>query len=56
MKKFIKKTKPLRKVTAAGDGNADLLLYKADEILDPLFVRLDNVHKKTFLKHLKELV
>jgi hypothetical protein len=56
LKKFIKKTKPLRKVTAAGDGNADLLLYKADEILDPLFVRLDNVHKKTFLKHLKELV
>ena len=56
LKKFIKKNEPLRKVTQAGDGKADLLLYKAKAILEPLFFRVDNIQKKEFIKHLKSVI
>ena len=56
LKKFIKKTTPFREVTQAGDGNADLLLYKTDAILGPLFVRVDNISKSKFLKYLVNMI
>jgi len=40
LKEFCKEHKPLRKVGAAGDGNASILLYKTDHILT-IFERLD---------------
>jgi hypothetical protein len=41
LRKFVGETPPLRRVERAGDGNANLLLYRARDILPPIFVGLD---------------
>ncbi len=56
LKEFIKNNKAFRKVFQAGDGNADLLLYKASAILDSAFYRIDNVDKKEFIEFLESKI
>lgn len=54
LRKFILKTQPLKVVKNAGDGNADLLLYKNSTILD-IFNRIDNIDDKEYLCTLLKL-
>ena len=49
LKEFCKEHKPLRKVGAAGDGNASIFLYKTDDILK-IFGRIDGCQKKQLNK------
>lgn len=42
LKDFVKEEKPVKTVMNAGDGNASILLYKKDYILDKIFTRLDS--------------
>jgi hypothetical protein len=43
LKQYIKDNKPFRTITDAGDGNANLFLYKADKILSDIFIRIDKL-------------
>lgn len=58
VREFIKDVAPFRSVKNAGDKNANLFLYKEDDILGPLFIRIDNISKdealKVIKKHLKD--
>lgn len=45
LKKFVNTVKPERIVIGAGDGNADIMLYKLDLILPAVFIRVDNLGK-----------
>lgn len=56
LKDYIKKHKPLRVVENAGDGNANLYLYRDVEILEAIFKRIDNSTEEEIKKILKELV
>ncbi len=55
LRQYIKANKPLRVVTKAGDGNAELYLYKDFDILKE-FTRLDNIDKDQFNKEIKGLL
>tara|TARA_Y100001938_G_scaffold150500_1_gene241727 strand:+ start:3561 stop:4082 length:522 start_codon:yes stop_codon:yes gene_type:complete len=52
LKEFISETEPLRRVKRAGDGNAEILLFKTDDILH-IFNRIDGFdkNKKDFLRN-----
>jgi len=52
LKKFVEDTPPFRTIACGGDDNATLLLFKADIILDEIFVPLSD--KETWLKMLEE--
>lgn len=54
MKNFINSKKPLRIIEKAGDGNATILLYRKDEILDEIFTRVDELDKEQFDKAISE--
>ena len=56
LKEFIQNNKADRKVTQAGDGNADILLYKAKSILSSAFYRIDNVKKTEFIEFLENKI
>ena len=49
LKEFCKEHKPLRRVGAAGDGNASILLYKTEDILE-IFERIDECSKTQLQK------
>jgi Holliday junction resolvase len=43
LKEYISTHKPFRTIISGGDGNADMYLYKADEILPAIFIRCDTL-------------
>jgi len=55
LKEFCKEHKPLRKVGAAGDGNASILLYKTEDILT-IFERIDGCHKEQLQSKISSLL
>lgn len=50
LKEFIKSNKPFRVITAGGDDNASMYLYKKDFILPSVFHRVDGLTKDEFLQ------
>jgi hypothetical protein len=56
LKSYIKNNTPFRTVSAAGDGNAELHLYKSDIILPAIFHRIDNISEEQKKKIIKELI
>ena len=46
LKSFVSKTTPFRTVDNAGDGNANILLFKAEDILSKIFYRIDHLTGK----------
>lgn len=45
LRQFVEKEKPFRLVSAAGDKNADIILYKKDHLFS-VFTRIDQDHKE----------
>ena len=43
LKDYIKNNKPLRTIKKAGDGNATIMLYKANKIFKDCFFRIENL-------------
>lgn len=56
LKLFMINTKPLRIITAGGDGNASLFLYEKHTVLNTVLVRLDNLPPVVFLETLTMLL
>jgi len=52
LKEFIEKNEPVKRVKSAGDGNAEILLFKTEDILY-IFNRIDGYskNKKDFLRN-----
>tara|TARA_R110002051_G_scaffold316512_2_gene396214 strand:+ start:1860 stop:2348 length:489 start_codon:yes stop_codon:yes gene_type:complete len=46
LKSFVSKTTPFRTVDNAGDGNANILLFKAEDVLPQVFHRIDHLTGK----------
>jgi len=55
LKEYVKNNEPYKNIQKAGDGNADLKLYKIDSIL-PLFSRLDTLNEKKIKETILELL
>lgn len=43
LKSYVKSTTPHKTINKAGDGNAELYLYRIDDILPAIFTRIDNI-------------
>ena len=56
LKQYIKNNKPWKKLLNVGDGNANIYLYKADNILTDIFHRIDNISIENKKKIIKELI
>lgn len=57
LKKFLKKAEPCRLIYSGGDGNADLMLFKADRLFDnKLFYQIDHLDKEQFTKTVLHLL
>ncbi len=41
LKRYFSETKPLKEILRGGDGNASLRIYKSDDLLNAVFVRID---------------
>lgn len=54
LKTFIEKNPPFKTVKKAGDGNANIMLYKMDFLLS-IFTRVDNVPVQNIEKIIKRL-
>lgn len=55
LRTYIDAVPPKRIIENAGDGNAMVMLYESQEILQMIFHRLDGISKKEVVKVLKEL-
>ena len=56
LKKFVKTNKPVRQVDYAGDGNANLLLFKMEDILPNIFFRIDHLKGTEINTLIKRLI
>jgi len=56
LKSFVSKTPPFKTFDNAGDGNANILLYKVETILPEIFHRTDNLSAKNIKKLISELI
>ena len=56
LRNYIQDNKPFRSIKKVGDGNADIHLYKMDQILEDIFHRLDNITSEDFKKIFKEII
>lgn len=45
LKSFIQEVPPFKEIEYGGDNNASLYIYKKEDILDALFVRIDDLDK-----------
>ncbi|MFW9876832.1 MAG: hypothetical protein ACFFG0_27375 [Candidatus Thorarchaeota archaeon] len=54
-KKYIETHKPYRIVENCGDGNANIYLYKLDDIMD-LFIRLDRLTEDKLIKAIRKIL
>ena len=55
LKAYIKTNEPFKKITNAGDGNANLWLYRTDDMLS-IFERLDDVNDKEVVTRVKKVL
>ena len=55
LKKFCEDKTPFKSFNSVGDGNASILLYKTDDILE-IFERVDNSSKEHFIKQIRGLI
>lgn len=53
LKEYIKNNKPFRTIIDAGDGNANLFLYKKSDIIH-IFTRLDNIEQENIEGAIRE--
>lgn len=53
---YTRNVSPHRHIPAGGDGNASLKLYRADDIVEKLFLRIDDLEKGGFENALRELL
>lgn len=51
LKKFIETANPVKKITAGGDNNSNMLLFKKEQIL-PIFERFDNINNQNSMEEL----
>lgn len=56
LKDFVDNNTPVKMVTAGGDDNATLLLFRIDDIIPQIFMRLDNLGKQELLDTLAEFL
>jgi len=56
LKSFVSKNPPFKTFDNAGDGNANILLYKVETILPEIFHRTDNLSAKNIKKLISELI
>jgi len=55
LKEFINKNEPFKKIVSGGDKNANLYLYKIDDILS-IFTRVDNIDSTILEKTIKGIL
>jgi len=55
LRKFCKETPPFKMFSSAGDGNAAILLYKTEDILE-IFERIDECQKEKIFKKINSLL
>jgi len=59
LRSYIQNNEPMKKIKNGGDKNANLYLYRLDDILlggNSIFKRIDNVDNTTVTKHIKEVL
>lgn len=55
LREFVESTAPFKKISRGGDGNAELMLYKHETIVQH-FTRIDNVKKEELHNIVKKLI
>ena len=55
LREYLKTNAPFKKISKAGDSNAELDLYRTDEILS-IFERLDNVTDKEVITRIRKIL
>ncbi len=56
LKEFCNSAIPLKKIVAGGDKNANLLIFKCDQILPEVFHRMETLNKEDLHKLVKKLI
>lgn len=56
IRQYSREATPFRILKSVGDNNADLILYKVEDVLENLFNRIDNIGNDEILKTVKKLV
>lgn len=56
VRKYVKDNAAYRNLKSVGDDNADILLYKVDEVLQLLFKRIDNISNEDAIKLIKKML
>lgn len=56
LKSFVAKNTPFKKFDRAGDGNANILLYKVESIIPEVFHRIDNLTAKNIKGLISDLI
>lgn len=50
IRKYSRDVAPLKLLKSVGDANADILLYKVEDVLENLFSRIDNIDNEQAIK------
>lgn len=56
MKRFAQNNEPKKRIISGGDGNANLLIYDIDDVVDKILFRVDNLTEPDFKVKLYELL